>query len=311
MLLSYDDFISEGKSRRSVDQAITDLLVLFMMRSFIPDYVLGRYNDSPFYITHPDLHNRNIVIEGCPVPEEPLHTPPLAPRARGFTGTGDHPIVVQTATAFARGRVSSPVEKMEKPDYLKVVGIIDWDAAHPIPLQAAAIMPKFLETLPGAEFPDLPIDYVEPDLRQEKEMFLEILGEKEMQQNRNNLVSDLVRNGSWKRDLFTVALRRGDVRTKWLQWWTKQQLSRRRSASYEREYAWTQRDLKNMCHGAQEFLAKADNHRAIATEGTSSLMWRIVLELERLEEAAIDACWADCVSAEMEVMKGQLQKCVI
>lgn len=110
------------------------------------------------------------------------------------------------------------------PDKLKVVGIIDWDNAQPIPLQCAAIYPKFLETLPGAEFPDLPKVYKKPDLNHEKATFLDIFSKQERQRTGTTIVSDLIRNGSWERDFFHVALRRGDVRLKWFQWWKKEEV---------------------------------------------------------------------------------------
>lgn len=59
---------SEALGMTMLDR-LTDLFTLLIMRGSIADIVVGKYNDSPFYITHPDLHNRNIIIEGTPVVE--------------------------------------------------------------------------------------------------------------------------------------------------------------------------------------------------------------------------------------------------
>lgn len=171
----------------TMNDRFTDLLTIFLMRALIPKHVVGKYNDSSFYITHPDLHNRNIIIEGRPISDS-------------FTNVTQMKKVSITSTLDHSNSFHSPSEVVTlanvKPDGLKIVCIVDWDAAHPLPLQAAAIYPKFLETLPGAEFPDIPKNYQAPNLEREKTLFLRLLGQKEHEQTGHTIVTDLIKNGS-------------------------------------------------------------------------------------------------------------------
>ncbi len=144
-LLANDAEEKTYQLRTTMEHRYQSLLTLLMMRALVPIQIIGQYNDSSFYITHPDLHNRNIITDGKMAPEKP---PQL--RSMGTCSTTfKHPLL--------RQRIRSCSEL--KRDKIKINGIVDWDKAHPVPLQCAAIYPKFLETLPEAEFPDLPDNY--------------------------------------------------------------------------------------------------------------------------------------------------------
>lgn len=251
----------------------------------IPTQVIGVHNDSPFYIMHPDLHNRNIIIEG-----KPLQEPPAIPtRKRSFTPTGDA-ISLQEGQPQRPRAASIAGPDSSKPDKLKVVGIIDWDKAQPVPLQCAAIYPKFLETLPGAEFPDLPNDYKPPNLDHEKETYLEIFSKKELQHTGKTIVTDLIRNGSWERDFFHVALGRGDVRLKWLQWWKKEQVEQ----GLKHTWLWgdfLQKDIDNIRAGLQGFLGVQKNRDTVGASHGWAFIWRIVVDLERFQTVAAESSW--------------------
>jgi len=268
-----------------MDGRYTDLLTLLMMRALIPTQVIGVYNDSPFYITHPDLHNRNIIIEG-----KPLQEPPAIPtRKRSFTPTGGA-IPLQEGQPQRPRAASLAGPNSSKPDKLKVVGIIDWDKAQPVPLQCAAIYPKFLETLPGAEFPDLPDDYKPPNLDREKEIYLEALGKKELQHTGKTIVTELTGNGSWERDFFHVALGRGDVRLKWLQWWKKEQVEQ----GLKPTWLWDeflQKDIDNIRAGLQGFLGVQRNRDTVGASHGWEMMARILVDLERFETVAAESSW--------------------
>jgi len=271
--------------RTTMDGRYNDLLTLLMMRSLIPTQVVGMYNDSPFYITHPDLHNRNIIIEG-----KPLQEPPAIPtRKQSSTQTGG--VIPLREGQLQRPRVASFAEpNVSKPDNLKVVGIIDWDKAQPVPLQCAAIYPKFLETLPGAEFPDLPDDYMPPNLHDEKQTYLEVFSKKELQHTGKTVVTDLIRDGSWERDFFHVALGRGDVRQKWLQWWKKEQVEH----GLKHTWLWNdflQEDIDNIRAGLQGFLRVKKNRATVHAARGWGLITRVALDLERFETVAADSSW--------------------
>ncbi|KAK5105146.1 hypothetical protein LTS08_001420 [Lithohypha guttulata] len=269
--------------RTTMQSRLMDLLILLLMRALIPTQIVGKYNDSYFYITHPDLHNRNIVIEGNQAGEEVI--PDI--RARGFS-TSESP--KPQIHLPHRRTVSFETTERAKKDKLKVAGIVDWDAAHPLPLQAAAIYPKFLETLPGAEFPDLPDNYVAPDMTMEKETFVAMLKRKEQKKTGCTTVADLIVNGSWERDFFTVALRRGDVRAKWFPWWKMQAAKQNPKNSFVQEEPRLE-DIDNIRTGLQGFLANAQNSSTVQQHSGWLLIWRIVSELDRLEALAQETCW--------------------
>lgn len=275
-LLAEDDAERTEEMHTTMEARLQDLLTLLLMRSLIPTITVGKYNDSPFYITHPDLHNRNIILEGYQVEEANI------PGCWRHVWTGQDPDI--------QGRSSRRLVRSPGRDKLKLAGIVDWDAAHPLPLQAAAIWPKFLETLPGAEFPDLPSDYEASDMTAEKDAFLEILRAKEVERTGCTIVSDLISHGSWERDFLTVALRRGDVRIKWWQWWKGQQVYTHNKHIFV-QHELRLDDVHLMRTGLCGFLKHAENNRVIQQCQGQTLIWKILYELDRLEILAIESCW--------------------
>lgn len=97
----------------SMHDRLDDLLTLLMMRASIHEIVIGRYNDSPFYINHPDLHNRNIIIQGKPVVDE-------FSRSHRLFSTNESHCLHQIHNAA--GTTSS--EAMSK-ENIKVAGVVD------------------------------------------------------------------------------------------------------------------------------------------------------------------------------------------
>lgn len=93
---------------------LTDLLTLLMMRASTGDIIIGKYNDSPFYITHPDLHNRNIIIQGKPVVDD-------FSSASCRNSTKRQPQYRSEVTHSAKSR-SSEDSSTEK---LKLAGVVD------------------------------------------------------------------------------------------------------------------------------------------------------------------------------------------
>ena len=259
--------------RTTVEARYQDLLTLFHMRSLIQSIVIGKYNDSPFYITHPDLHNRNIIIEGEAIPEQ--SKPPNESSRLRFLEPGVY-----------ESKSVPPIE-----GYLELTGLVDWDAAHPLPLQLAAIYPKFLETLPGAEFPDLPSNYMPPDFNREKELFLSLLSRKEQFKTGCTIVSDLIRNGSWERDFFTVALKRGDVRAKWREWYHKDKFPDCAQAR-----PCTAEDAVNMQREVTAYLQKHKNFAAAGEVGGHMLVWRVMIDLLQIEAEVVDSAWIEYAS---------------
>ncbi|KAK5949512.1 hypothetical protein OHC33_009505 [Knufia fluminis] len=279
-LLADDAEEQTQQLKTTMEHRYQDFLTLLMMRALIPTQVIGRYNDSPFYITHPDLHNRNIIIEGKMVPEKPQQLRSNGSTMSESSAASKHEIPLQRKCSC------SDIKR----DEIKINGIVDWDKAHPIPLQCAAIYPKFLETLPGAEFPDLPGNYRAPDLSHEKKMFLDILRKKELAKTGATIVSDLIEKGSWERDFFHVALDRGDVRQKWFAWWKAEQTKQYgKHAGIADELL--RCDIDNIRSGLQAFLAKPDNIAVIEQCRGWNLIARVIHDIEMLEMQAMDSCW--------------------
>lgn len=286
----------------TMENRFSDLLTLLLMRSLIATQIVGKYNDSPFYVTHPDLHNRNIIIQGKMVAEEPV------PQSRPRAFTSD---VLQQARMAQRPVIRRKALTLNcgKKDKLKLVGIVDWDSAHPVPFQAAATYPKFLETLPGAEFPDLPDDHKAPDLSKEKEIFLGYLRKKEVAATGTNMVSDLINKGSWERDFFTVALRRGDVRLKWVSWYKAQQ-TRKLSKSPCVQTELSLQDIAGMLNSLAHFLADFGNREAVAGWNGWPLINRVVVELEHLRTEATELCWVPNRKTWPKITTSQLSQVV-
>ena len=292
--------------RITMDVRYTDLLTLLMMRAMIPSQIVGRYNDSPFYLTHPDLHNRNIIIEGKPIHES---CPTLA--RNHSSAAACQPIPLQESQTKHTRTISFTKPNGSPPDKLKIVGIIDWDAAQPIPLQCAAIYPKFLETLPGAEFPDLPENYKPPDLDQEKEMYLEIFRKKELQQTGKTVVADLIKDSSWERDFFHVALARGDVRLEWFQSWKKEQVEQGlKHILLSDEFL--QKDVNNIRAGLHGFLAHRKNIDLLDASCAWPLIWKVSIDLEQFETRAAEIAWIKLPPKKWAPVKPvRLQGCAV
>lgn len=276
-LLASSTMIGTSTQHMTTEDRLTDLLILLLMRAIIPTQIVGKYNDAPFYITHPDLHNRNIIINKKPNRGAESRTV----RASDYhesTHTVSSPAASQETT-------KTVLHNQERQEPIKITGVIDWDAAHPIPLQCAAIYPKFLETLPGAEFPDLPADYKAPDLSSEKNLFLSLFGGKELAATGDQMVTDLIRCGSWERDFFTIALTRGDVRSKWFQHWLAQQPSNV-CANVDQKHDFSLGDTKNLWNGLWGFLSHEANRSAVTKCEGWELVARVVLQLEQYEKIA-------------------------
>ena len=97
----------------SMHDRLDDLLTLLMMRASIHKIIIGRYNDSPFYITHPDLHNRNIIIQGKPVVDKFMRS------HRSFS-TGGSQCLHQIHSAAG----TTPSKAMSK-EKINVAGVVD------------------------------------------------------------------------------------------------------------------------------------------------------------------------------------------
>lgn len=187
-LLALNATVITNAQRTTMEDGLTDLLILLLMRAIIPTQIVGKHNDAPFYITHPDLHNRNIIVNRKPSQDT---------ESRSVRTSDHHESTYPVSSPSASRETTKPLSHgQERNEPIKITGIIDWDAAHPIPLQCAAIYPKFLETLPGAEFPDLPAEYKAPDLNLQKKCFLDFFGRKELTATGNQMVTDLIRCGS-------------------------------------------------------------------------------------------------------------------
>lgn len=286
-LLAPDAQERAAELHTTLEARLQDLLTLLLMRALIPRMIVSQYNDSPFFITHPDLHNRNIILEGRQVEDDNI--PAVTTRMR--FSTGEHSVVnTRPRHVLHDCNPSMPIIVGPQRDKLKLTGIVDWDAAHPLPLQAAAILPKFLETLPGAEFPDLPPKYKAPDLTSEKNTFADILRGKERERTGCTNVSDLIKHGSWERDFFTVSFRRGDVRARWWQWWKAQQAKVRSSDEYVQNELYLE-DLRIMHSGLRGFLSKEENFVVIQRCNGWALILRVLHELQKWEDLAIESCW--------------------
>ena len=255
----------------SMDDRMADLLTLCLMRSLIPEQILGKYNDSPFYINHPDLHNRNIIIQGEPIHDQPDLT------TEEFWQLSKEP----------KGKDSVSQECIQD---IKIAGIVDWDAAHPLPLQLAAIYPKFLETLPGAQFPDLPKNYERPDLEEEKRIFLQLFKKKEKVATGYTVASDLLEHGSWERDFFTESFRNGGIRVKWLEWWKNRA---GQSQSLISDIPGSPLDLETyskMRLGLAQYLQKQAHRDNVDRQSGWDLVARTFLKLDGLEAEAVENC---------------------
>lgn len=121
-------------------------------------------------------------------------------------------------------------------------------------------------------------------------MFLEIFKKKEHAATSHTIVADLIENGSWERDFFTVALRCGDVRANWFQWWRTKQAKDHSKPSAVGETLLL-KDVESMALSLFGYLGKA-RHRATVNDNHGwAFVWRIILLLENLEASAVFHCW--------------------
>lgn len=104
------------------------------------------------------------------------------------------------------------------------------------------------------------------------------------------VVADLIQNGSWERDFFTVSLRRGDVRVKWCQWWHNKQDKEHAKPTQVRETLLL-KDVENMRNGLVCYMGKAKHQTVINRNHGWLLVWHVFLHLEALETSAVDYCW--------------------
>lgn len=292
--------ISKAK-HKTLEDRFADLLRLFLMRGLIATQVIGEYNDASFYITHPDLHNRNIVINAKPAYDgksRPVRTKHFCKSATSASSSPKPGFRKRAMSTSSGGPKLPPI---------KIAGIIDWDSAHPIPLQCAAIYPKFIETLPGAEFPDLPPGYKTPDMEPEKEFFLDIFSRKEFKTTGDQVVTDLIRYGSKDRDFFTTALQRGNIRAKWFE----HRYGNRANKPYLHAQEFNLEDARLMWDGLQGFLSHERNWRAVNQHGGWYLVLNVLLQLESLEELETERLWVNSVSVKRRTNMGRLNGCMI
>lgn len=187
---------------------VRDLFGLLMLRSQVQDYVVIQYNDSPFVISHPDLHDRNIIVSGT------LHG-------------SDNDLLASTTTPVKKswtrrlGETLAPhptkvLAPAEDELGVNIAGIVDWDEAQPVPLQVATIYPKFLDTAPGGGFPNLAQDYRPPDTTQDKALFVKLLAAREKKATGHTFISELLADGSEERNFFTKSLSYKCIRDHWM-----------------------------------------------------------------------------------------------
>lgn len=148
--------------------------------------------------------------------------------------------------------------------------VVDWDDAYAVPLQKAAVYPKLLEFAPGDEFPDLPDDYIEPDLSVEKASFLTVLAEKEHALTGCTKLAKLIETSS-ERNFFELALNRERVRAEWA-----------------RKYCLRTGDnVREASRSLHDFMAVEKNADWLnESVGGASAVVELVYEFERLEMEA-------------------------
>lgn len=260
--------------RWPIREDICDLFGVLMLRSQVQDYIVIQFNDSPFVIAHPDLHDRNIIVSGTlRGSDNDLLATTQTPAKKSWTRR------IGETLAPNPTKVLAPAEDEHE---VNIAGIVDWDEAHPVPLQVATIYPKFLDTVPGGGFPNLAEDYRSPDTTQDKALFIKLLAEREKQVAGHTFISELMADGSEERNFFTKSLSYKCIRDHWMM--------RHRRAFYDGEI--TQTDLRSTQIGWGEFLHEQLQRKTRG--GESEWIWMYVymaIQLDDLERCAADTSW--------------------
>ena len=90
---------------------------------------------------------------------------------------------------------------------LTIQGLIDWEVANAVPLQAAACYPKLLANVPGAAPPHLSTEIACQHLPEEKAYFVSSLADKETRRQANGTVSIAqLMAGSEERHFFEMSI---------------------------------------------------------------------------------------------------------